>query len=332
MTLLLGQSVDAQQQKAISIGTGGTGGVYYPLGGGMANVLSKYLPGVQATAEVTGGSVDNLKLIGAGRSEVGMSMVDAALEALQGTDKFKSGKIPVRTLLVMYPNRMHVVSTAARGVTKMSELKGKRVSTGSPGSATEVMAFRVIEAAGLDRDKDMTRERLSVAESGNALKDGKIDAFFWVGGLPTAAVTDVGATPNVKIALVDTADLVEKMNAKYTEIYSKGVIPAKTYPGQDKDNSVAVVQNILVASASMPDDVAYAIVKTLMEKKPACCCAPRGRELLGGESAEAELTRSVPPRGREVLQREGREALIGTNRPKLGKRPRAARGAFHFAT
>jgi uncharacterized protein len=162
----------AQQQKAISIGTGGTGGVYYPLGGGMANVLSKYLPGVQATAEVTGGSVDNLKLIGAGRSEIGMSMVDAALEAMEGTDKFKSGKIPVRTLMVMYPNRMHVVSTEARKITKMADLKGKRVSTGSPGSATEVMAFRVIEAAGLDRDKDMTRERLSVAESGNALKDG----------------------------------------------------------------------------------------------------------------------------------------------------------------
>jgi TRAP transporter TAXI family solute receptor len=265
--LFLGSPGIAQQQKAISIGTGGTGGVYYPLGGGMANVLSKYLPGVQATAEVTGGSVDNLKLIGAGRSEIGLSMVDAALEAMEGKDKFKSGKVDVRTLMVLYPNRMHVVSTQARNVTKMSDLKGKRVSTGSPGSATEVMAFRVIEAAGLDRDKDMTRERLSVAESANALKDGKIDAFFWVGGLPTAAVTDVGATPNVKIAMVDTADLVDKMNAKYSPIYTKGVIPSKTYPGQDKDNPVAVVQNILVASASMPDDVAYAIVKTLMEKK-----------------------------------------------------------------
>jgi TRAP transporter TAXI family solute receptor len=268
----------AQQQKTISIGTGGTGGVYYPLGGGMANVLSKYLPGVQATAEVTGGSVDNLKLIGAQPGQIGLSMVDAAIDAAEGKDKFTSGKIPVRTLMVLYPNRMHVVSTAARGVTKMSDLKGKRVSTGSPGSATEVMAFRVIEAAGLDRDKDMTRERLSVAESANALKDGKIDAFFWVGGLPTAAVTDVGATPNVKIVMVDTADLVEKMNAKYGNLYSKGVIGAKTYPGQDKDNPIAVVQNILVANANMPDDVAYGIVKTLMEKKPELVAVHREAE------------------------------------------------------
>ena len=276
--LFIGDAGIAQQQKTISIGTGGTGGVYYPLGGGMANVLSKYLPGVQATAEVTGGSVDNLKLIGSQPGQIGLSMVDAALDAMDGKDKFSAGKVPVRTLMVLYPNRMHVVSTEARGVKTMADLKGKRVSTGSPGSATEVMAFRVIEAAGLDKDKDMTRERLSVAESANALKDGKIDAFFWVGGLPTAAVTDVGATPNVRIQLVDTATLVEKMNAKYTNLYSKGAIPAKTYPGQDKDNPVAVVQNILVANASMPDDVAYGIVKTLMEKKPELVAVHREAE------------------------------------------------------
>ena len=256
------------QQTNIAIATGGTGGVYYPMGGGMANVLSKYLPGVQATARVTGGSVDNLKLIGSEQSEVALVMVDAALTALKGEDKFKGNKVEVRTLMVLYPNRMHVVSVEGTGINKMSDLKGKRVSTGSPGSATEVMAFRVIEAAGLDRDKDMTRERLGVAESTNALKDRKIDAYFWVGGLPTAAVTDLGATPGVKIKLVDTDDLTEKMNAKYGNLYSKGVIPAKTYPGQDTDNKIAVVQNILVANAKMADKTAYDIVKTLMEKKP----------------------------------------------------------------
>jgi hypothetical protein len=149
----------------------------------------------------------------------------------------------------------------------MADLKGRRVSTGSPGSATEVMAFRVIEAAGLDKDKDMKRERLGVAESVNALKDGKIDAFLWVGGLPTAAVTDLGATPGVKIKMIDHAETVEKMNAKYGGIYSAGVIPAKTYPGQDKDNPIAVVQNILVANAKMDDKVAYDITKTIYEKR-----------------------------------------------------------------
>ena len=264
--LLAGAAV-AQQPMNIAIATGGTGGVYYPMGGGMANILSKTLPGVQATARVTGGSVDNLKLIGSEQSEVALVMVDAARDALKGEDKFKGNAVEVRTLMVLYPNRMHVVTVDGKGIEKMSDLKGKRVSTGSPGSATEVMAFRVIEAAGLDRDKDMTRERLGVAESTNALKDGKIDAYFGGGGLPTAAVTDLGATPGVKLKLIDHDDVVEKMNAKYGGIYSGGVIPAKTYPGQDKDNKIAVVQNILVTNAKMTDKVAYDIVKTLFEKR-----------------------------------------------------------------
>ena len=254
------------QQKTIAIGTGGTGGVYYPLGGGMANLISKNL-GIQATAEVTGGSVDNLKLIGSGQSELALSMADAALDAVNGVDKFKGNKVPVRTLMVLYPNRMHVVSIEGTGITKMSDLKGKRVSTGSPGSATEVMAFRVIEAAGLDKDKDMKRERLGVAESVNAHKDKKIDAFFWVGGLPTAAVTDLGATPGVKIKLVDHSDVVDKMNAKHGKLYVTDVIPAKTYPGQDTDNKIATVQNILITSDKMSNDDAYKIVQLIFDKK-----------------------------------------------------------------
>jgi TRAP transporter TAXI family solute receptor len=275
------------QQVTIAIATGGTGGVYYPLGGGMANVLSKYVPGYAATARVTGGSVDNLKLIGTKQSEVALVMVDAALDALKGDDKFKGNPVEVRTLMVLYPNRMHVVSIEGRGIEKMSDLKGKRVSTGSPGSATEVMAFRVIEAAGLDKDKDMKRERLGVAESTNAIKDGKIDAYFWVGGLPTAAVTDLGATPGTKIKLVDHADVVDKMNAKYGGIYTSGVIPAKTYPGQDKDNTITIVQNILVANASLPDKVAYDIVKTFIEKRD---------ELVAvhGEAKSIELANQAP--------------------------------------
>src|SRR5499427_9639716 len=135
-TLVAGTVV--AQQRAISIATGGTGGVYYPLGGGLANVLSKTLPGIQATAEVTGGSVDNLKLIGSGQSEIGFSMADAALDAFKGQDKFRGNKVALRTLAVLYPNRMHVVTVEGTGIEKLSDLKGKRVSTGSPGSATEV--------------------------------------------------------------------------------------------------------------------------------------------------------------------------------------------------
>ncbi|MFZ9556113.1 MAG: TAXI family TRAP transporter solute-binding subunit [Limnohabitans sp.] len=251
----------------ISIATGGTGGVYYPLGGGMAAVLSKNIPGLQATAEVTGGSVDNLKLISTGKPYLGMVMSDAAQDALRGVDKFNGNKVPLKTLMVMYPNRMHVVSIEGKGVSKMSDLKGKRVSTGAPGSATEVMAFRLIEAVGLDKDKDMKRERLSVAESVNALKDGKIDAFFWVGGLPTAAVTDLANTPGTKIKMIDHAEAVAAMNKKYGNLYIEDVIDKSVYKGMDADNKQATVMNILVAHENLDEKTAYNIVKTVFEKK-----------------------------------------------------------------
>ena len=257
----------AQEKINISIATGGTGGVYYPMGGGIAAELSKHVPGMQATAEVTGGSVDNLKLIGSGKSYIGFAMADAGLDAYRGEDKFKGNKIPLRTLMVLYPNRMHVVSVEGRGVNRVTDLKGKHISTGSPGSATEVMAFRVIEAAGLDKDKDMKRERLGVAESVNAMKDGKIDAFFWVGGLPTASVTDLAATPGVKIRMIDHADAVPAMNKKYGNLYVRDTIPKTTYPGMDADNRNATVWNVLVANASLSDKAAYDIVKTIFDKK-----------------------------------------------------------------
>ncbi|MCJ7838592.1 MAG: TAXI family TRAP transporter solute-binding subunit, partial [Burkholderiales bacterium] len=176
-------------------------------------------------------------------------------------------KVPVRTLMILYPNRMHVVSVEGRGVNKITDLKGKHISTGSPGSATEVMAFRVIEAAGLDKDKDMKRERLGVAESVNAMKDNKIDAFFWVGGLPTAGVTDLANTPGTKIRMVDHADLVPAMNKKYGNLYVEDAIPKSTYRGMDVDNKQATVMNILVANASMDDKTAYNIVKTIFDKR-----------------------------------------------------------------
>jgi len=266
-TLALAGAAQAQEKYSLSIATGGTGGVYYPLGGGMANILSKYVPGLQATAEVTGGSIDNLKLIATGKPYIGFSMADAGQDAYRGEDKFKGTKVPLRTLMVLYPNRMHVVTIDGIGITKMADLRGKRVSTGSPGSATEVMGFRVIEAAGLDKDRDMKRERLSVTESVNALKDRKIDAFFWVGGLPTAAVTDLANTPGIKIRMIDHAYTVAAMNRKYGPLYIQDVIPKATYRGMDADNKQATVWNILVAHENLSNQTAYDIVKTIFDKR-----------------------------------------------------------------
>ena len=268
LALLAGTLPVLAQTERISISTGGTGGVYYPLGGGMANILSKYVPGLQATAEVTGGSVDNLKLIGAGKAEVGFSMVDASWDAYNGTDKFKDAKIPVRTLRVLYPNRTQIVTIDGTGINKLSDIKGKHVSTGSPGSGVEVQALRILEAMGLDPKKDIKQERLGASESSNAIRDRKIDAFFWVGGVPTAALTDLAATPGIKIKLIDHGDLADALNKKYGPLYARGTIAAGSYIGQDKPSDNIDVWNILVVSDKMSDKLAYNIVKTLFEKKP----------------------------------------------------------------
>jgi len=188
---------------------------------------------------------------------------------------------------------MHVVTITATGIKRMSDLKGKRVSTGSGGSATEVMAFRVIEAAGLDKDKDMTRERLGVAESVNALKDRKIDAFFWVGGLPTAAVTDLANSPGVTIQMIDHADLVPAMNKKYGNLYVRDAISKDVYKGMAADNPQATVMNILVAHEKMDDKTAYAIVKTIFDKRDELIRAHKEAENIKLENQKTEAS-SVP--------------------------------------
>ncbi|HYC38717.1 MAG TPA: TAXI family TRAP transporter solute-binding subunit [Usitatibacter sp.] len=258
----------ALAQGSISIGTGGTGGVYYPLGGGMASIISKKVPGVQASAEVTGGSIDNMKLMHTGKAEMGIVQSDAAYDATMGQDKFKDMKVPVRALMVLYPSRMHLVTTEASGIKRVADLKGKRISSGSAGSGTEVMTFRILEAAGLDRERDVKRERLGVSESVNALKDGKIDAFFFAGGIPTAAITDLAATPGMKMRLVDHAELADAMRKKFGPFYTRDTIPAKSYSGQETANQMTSAWNLLVAHERMPEKMAYDIVKTLWESQP----------------------------------------------------------------
>jgi TRAP transporter TAXI family solute receptor len=274
MACALGGAAHAQQTK-LSISTGGTGGVWYPMGGAMANVLSRSMPSTSATAEVTGGSVDNVRLLATGKTDIGFAMVDTAWEGINGLGKFKDNKVPMRTLAVVHPLVMHVVTAEGRGIEKMNDLKGKRVSTGSPGSGTEVMALRILEAYGINPDKDIQRERLSVAEAANALKDRKIDAFMHAAGVPLPAVTDVAATPGIRMKLVDHADAVEIMSKKYGPIYARGKIAAKTYAGQDRENSTANVWGVLYVNEKMSEKTAYEVVKTLFEKQPDLVLAHR---------------------------------------------------------
>lgn len=256
----------AASKLRLSIATGGTGGVYYPFGGGLARILTQKVAGFQVTAEVTGGSVDNIKLVGAGDADIGLSTIDSAVDGLKGVGAYKdTGPQKIATLVVLYDSFVHIVARADAKIAKVADMKGKRVSVGSAGSSTEAIADRLLEAGGLKPMSDVKRENLSVAESAGALKDGKIDAFFWIGGLPTSAVTDLVTTGNVKVVFVPTADVLGKLNAKYPGLYRSFTMPKGVYAGVPKDVPGVGVLNILFVSADMKADTVEKILKGIFD-------------------------------------------------------------------
>ena len=256
----------AQVKTRLSIATGGTGGVYYPLGGVFAALISKHLPGVEATAEVTTASVDNMKLLHTDRVALTLTQSDIALDAYQVQIKGFNEKIGVRTISALYSNYMHIVALDGSGIKTINDLRGKRVSTGAPGSGTEVKGLRVLEAYGITAKDLKSQDRLGASESAAAMKDRRIDAFIWDGGLPTAAILDLGATPGIKIHLIGHGDGVAKMVSKYGQVYFVGTIPKGTYGGMETDVQVAALTNLLTVHERMDESLAYQITKLLHER------------------------------------------------------------------
>ena len=246
------------------IGTGGTGGVFFPYGGGLARIFTEKLENAEATAEVTGGSVDNMKLIQVGDADLGLSTVDSAYDALLGEGAYQdTGAVEACALAVLYPSFVHVVALQESGIVTVADMKGKRVSVGSAGSSTEGAADRILEAAGLDPRVDISRDNLSVAESVAAMKDKKIDAFFWIGGLPTAAVTDLVSTPNLPVTFIDTSGFVDQLREQYGPVYTAFSLPQATYTGLTADVPGIGIGNILFVNATMPVDLAYQLLDTI---------------------------------------------------------------------
>jgi TRAP transporter TAXI family solute receptor len=279
--------------RRLSIATGGTGGVFYPYGGGIAKVLTEHLPNTQVTAEVTAASVDNLKFIKQGTSDLAFSMADIAADAAAGRDAFKdSGAVPVRVLAVLYPSYTHLVTLANSGVARVADLKGKVVSTGAPGAGTTVLAERILAAAGLDPVKDIRAHNLGVAQSVDALKDGKVNAFFWNGGLPTASILDLVNTPGITARILPLDDVLPELRRRYGDtLYSRAIIPSATYK-LPADVPVIAVANLLVVSETMSEPLAHDITKVLFEQQPTLATIhPQAKEL----SVEHALTGASIP-------------------------------------
>jgi hypothetical protein len=259
----------AGAKTRLSIATGGTGGVYYPYGGAIARVITAQLPGVEATAEVTAASVDNLKLVRDKKSDIAFSLADTLDDAVAGRGAFaRRGPVPARSLAVLYDNYTHLVAAASSDVARVADLAGKHVSTGAAGSGTELVATRMLRAAGLDPGRDLTMVSLGVSQSVDALKDGKIDAFFWSGGVPTAAVLDLASTRGIAWRLVPNDDVLGALQQSYgASLYSRLMVPRGTYAGLTADVAVVGVANLLVVHQDMPEQLAYDITRLLFERR-----------------------------------------------------------------
>jgi TRAP transporter TAXI family solute receptor len=241
--------------------------VYYPYGGGIAKLLNENIPNVRATAEVSAASVDNLKLIRDRKADIAFTLADTLADAVAGRGAFAGAPVPAMSLAVLYSNYTQIVTLASSGIHRVADLRGKVVSTGAPGSGTEIIAFRILQAAGLDPQLDLQRQGLGATESADALKDGKIAAFFWSGGLPSAAVQDLSHTPGIAIAVVPCADALPALRRDYGDLYFPLEIPGGAYPGVQGGVPVVGVANVLVVNRALPDDLAYAITRVLFEKQ-----------------------------------------------------------------
>jgi TRAP transporter TAXI family solute receptor len=288
LSIALASSSLAQKTVRLSIATGGTGAVFYPLGGGMANIISKYLPYAEATAEVTAASVDNCRLIGARKVELALTNIDSAVDAYRGVDVFKE-KLPLRIVANIYQNFMHIVSAEGKGIAKLADLKGKRISLGAPGGATEVWGIRVLEAKRIDHKKDFRKERLGAGESAGALKDGKIDAYFFGGGIPVPSVMDLAATPGIKVKIVPHDEVIPILKEKYGPVYARGIIPAKSYPGQDIDVPVTIARVLFICHEKMDEKVVHDILKALFEHRQELMMVRKEAQYLTLDNQKAEF-------------------------------------------
>ncbi len=278
----------------LAIATGGTGGVYYPLGGGLADVISENLDGYTASVQETNASVDNMLLIGNGGADIAFTLADTAGDAVSGTgDDFADGPIEACALALIYNNYTQIVTSVDAGITSIDDLAGKRVSLGAPGSGTEVIGLRILEAAGIDPDADIERQQLGVDETVAGLRDGTVDAGFWSGGLPTGALVDYATTGD--LVLVPHAEYTQDLIDAHGDYYVEDTIPADTYEGQTEDVGVIVVPNLLVVNTSMDEQLQEDLTRLLFEQKDALVAVhPAAEELDPAVAQEVSFMEVCP--------------------------------------
>ena len=258
------QPVQAQGKLSFSIATGGTGGVWYPLGGAIGGIVGKKVANTEATAEATTAAIDNLKLLTAGRAGMAFCYDYHVVWANEGKVPGLTGKHNVRMVMGFYEQPLHIATKEGTGITSLMDLKGKRVSTGAPNSGTEEQADYVLKGLGIDWNKDFTREKLGATESVAALKDGKIHAFFWSGAIPTSSIIDLSSTPGLKMVLLPVAgETAAKIMKENPGVFHPTAFEKGSYSAVDKDIPAIAITAVLVAMDTFPQDKMYEIVSSI---------------------------------------------------------------------
>lgn len=254
-------SAPAAEKQFLNIATGGTSGTYYPLGGALAELLNKNIPGMNASAQATGAAVANINMLKDGSVDLAFVQNDIAYYAVTGTEMFTDNKIDtLRGIAALYPETIQFVTTADTGITSVDQLKGKRVAVGAAGSGSEANARQILGAYGITYD-DIQPQYLSFGEAVDALKDGNVDAGVVVAGFPTAAIQDLGASQSAVVLDIDE-ETAAKLQADYP-YYNPITIPAGTYPGQDSDVHTIAVKCIIIGTDKISDDMGKQIVEIL---------------------------------------------------------------------
>jgi len=286
----------------LSIATGGTGGVYYVYGGALADEISQNVEGVEATAESTAASVDNMLLIENGGSDLAFVSADTAADGVAGVEDFEE-PIPAQVLAQLYLSPIQVVTLEGSGIETIEDLAGRAVSVGAPNSATEVSAERIITLAGVDPEAGIEREQLGVDESVDAIRDGTIDAFFWGGGVPTGTITDLASTNDIRLLPTDL--YLNDINQRFSEVYVGLVIPAGSYEGFDEEVGTIGVPNFLLANESLDEELAYQVTRVLFEQQEALAEAHPEAERLDLEGAQSVAPLELHPGARRYYEEAG---------------------------
>jgi TRAP transporter TAXI family solute receptor len=283
----------------LSIATGNTTGVYYTLGGAYAEAISAATGGkLKATAAETSASLQNIQQLVTGTHQIAFSLADTAADAVNGTASFSEPQ-PIAALTRLYPNYTQVIARANAGINRIADMRGKRVSTGAPNSGTEVIANRMLTAAGLDPNRDIQAQRTELGKTVEGMKDGSIDAMFWSGGLPTGGITDLFVSQRDNVKLLDVTDTLEKLK-EVNPIYEQGVIPASTYQ-TPADVPTVVVPNVLLVKQDLDGNTACVLTKALFDHKANLVKASKAAEGIALDTARQTDPVPLHPGAKKAL-------------------------------